>query len=289
VRAMRQPVLVASTDGVGTKTRVAASLGRFGGLGRDIVNHCINDILVQGARPLFFLDYVAMSRLEPEAVAAVVAGAATACREAGCALLGGETAEMPGVYSAGELDIVGTIVGLVERDGVIDGRAVTEGCAVIGLASSGPHTNGFSLARKVLEGADLLAPFDGATLADRLLEPHRSYLPAVDALLTASLRPLALAHITGGGLVDNPPRVLPEGLGLRLREGSWPVPPLFRELVGRGSIDRLEAYRAFNMGLGMLAVVEPGSADRAVEVLRAAGEGAWVVGEVVAGSGVDFA
>jgi phosphoribosylformylglycinamidine cyclo-ligase len=289
LKSLNAPVLVASTDGVGTKTRVAMSLGKPEGLGRDIVNHCVNDILVQGARPLFFLDYVAMSRLDPEAVAAVVTGAAAACREAGCALLGGETAEMPGVYAAGELDIVGTVVGLVERERIIDGRAVRPGDKVIGLASSGLHTNGFSLARKALEGVDLGAPFDGSSLGDRLIEPHRSYLPAFAALEAAGIRPRAMAHITGGGLVENPPRVLPDGTGIVLREGSWPVPAVFEEILRRGAIERREAHRAFNMGLGMLVIV---SSDEAEEALRASAEpsgGAWLVGEVIEGEGVTFA
>lgn len=283
---MRRPVLVASTDGVGTKTRLAARLGRWDGIGRDIVNHCLNDILVQGARPLFFLDYVATSRLDPDTVAAIVRGAAAACREAGCALLGGETAEMPGVYAPGEHDVVGTIVGAVERDRIVDGRDLQPGDAALGLESSGLHTNGFSLARAALADANLDEPLGDRTLGEALLEPHRSYLPALDALEAAGLRPRALAHLTGGGLVDNPPRVLPDGVGLEVREGSWPVPRLFRRIVERGSVDRLEAYRALNMGLGMLVLVAARDAENALATLRPFG--AHRVGEVVPGRGVSF-
>lgn len=286
---MRRPVLVASTDGVGTKTKLAARLRRFEGLGRDIVNHCVNDILVQGARPLFFLDYVATSRLTPEVVAAVVRGAAAACREAGCALLGGETAEMPGVYEPGALDVVGTIVGAVDFERIVDGSRLAVSDTILGLPSSGLHTNGYSLARRVLGEANLNFPFDGATLGERLLEPHRSYLGAFDALVAAGVEVRAMAHITGGGLVENPPRVFPPGLGARLWEGSWPVPAIFQELVRRGGVEPQEARHTWNMGLGMLVFVPAGAVEAALGALAAASEPAYRVGEMVTGAGVEFA
>ena len=278
---MAAPVLVASTDGVGTKTKIAAALGRYDTIGYDIVNHCVNDILVQGARPLFFLDYIASSRIDPEMVAAVVTGAAAACRAAGCALLGGETAEMPGVYAEGEFDLVGTIVGVVDRAAVIDGSAIRAGDAVLGLPSSGLHTNGYSLARRVFRGWDLTAPLPelGGALGDALLAPHRSYLPAVQKLQTAGVTLKGLAHITGGGLVDNPPRILPPGLHFHLHAGSWPVPPLFRLIQRAGQIGDDEMAHVFNLGLGMLAVLPPEQVALAQQTL---GEG-WLVGEIRAG------
>lgn len=284
LKAMDAPVLVASTDGVGTKTKIAAALGRYDTVGIDIVNHCINDILVQGSRPLFFLDYIASAKIDPEIVATVVSGCAAACREAGCALLGGETAEMPGVYAPGEFDLAGTIVGVVERARVIDGARITAGDAVIGLASAGLHTNGYSLARRVFADQDLVA-FDaalGGSLGDALLAPHRSYLPHVGKLWAAGIDVRGLAHITGGGLIDNPPRILPPGLAYRLREGSWPMPPIFRSIAQQGCIAEDEMAHVFNLGLGMLAVVPVAQAGDALAALK---EGAWLVGEIVADDG----
>ncbi|GMV41420.1 MAG: hypothetical protein AMXMBFR64_31360 [Myxococcales bacterium] len=277
--ALDGPVLVASTDGVGTKTRVAVAMGRYDTIGRDLVNHCIDDILVQGARPLFFLDYFAASRLDPQIVADVVSGCAAACREAGCALLGGETAEMPGVYAAGELDLAGTIVGWVERAKVIDGSTIAPGDLVVGLPSSGLHTNGYSLARRVLAGHDLRAhdPRLGRSLGDALLEPHRSYLPHVERLWTAEVPIKGLVHITGGGLIDNPPRILPESIAMRFHPGSWPVPPLFRVIQEAGVIADLEMAHVFNVGLGLLVVVPAADAERACAAL----DEAWIVGEIV--------
>ncbi|GAA5511589.1 phosphoribosylformylglycinamidine cyclo-ligase [Deinococcus carri] len=288
---MQDPVLVASTDGVGTKTKVAVRTGRFGGLGADIVNHCVNDILVQGARPLFFLDYVAMGQLSPERVAEVVTGAAGACEALGVALLGGETAEMPGVYVEGELDIVGTIVGAVDRPKLVDGSRIEAGDAVIALPSSGLHTNGYSLARLALGELDWQeerADLGGGRLEDLLVEPHRAYVAAFDALEGAGVDLRGMAHITGGGLVDNPPRVFPAGIGMRVDTGSWIVPPLFELIVRQAQVGRHEAFRALNMGVGFLFIVPAAQREVALAALREAGETPWVLGEMVPGEGVTF-
>jgi phosphoribosylformylglycinamidine cyclo-ligase len=280
LKALANPVLVASTDGVGTKTNVAARLGRWETIGVDLVNHCINDILVQGARPLFFLDYVASAHLDPEQIAMIVGGVAQACQAAGCALLGGETAEMPGVYEAGEVDLAGTIVGLVERAQVIDGSRIRPGDVILGLPSNGLHTNGYSLARKVLDGLDWTAnlPEIGGTLADALLAPHRAYLDDVRALWAAGVDIRGLAHITGGGLIENPPRIFPAGLGAIIRRGTWPEPPIFGLIQRLGQIDLMEMCRVFNMGLGMLVFVAPDQVAKAQAALPI-----YVVGEMVAG------
>ncbi|MFT7579740.1 MAG: phosphoribosylamine--glycine ligase/phosphoribosylformylglycinamidine cyclo-ligase [Myxococcota bacterium] len=262
---MRGPVLVASTDGVGTKTMVAAVVGRYGSLGADLVNHCINDILVQGARPLFFMDYVASSKLDPMRVAEVVGGMAKACEAAGCALLGGETAEMPGVYRDGELDVAGTIVGVVERDRIIDGSAIQGGDVVLALPSSGLHTNGYSLARRALAVLDWTTTPQGwdRNIGDTLLAPHRSYLPEIEAMWSADVRIHGLVHVTGGGLVDNPPRVLPETLAMAIDSTSWQVPPVFELIQRSGRIADGEMRRVFNLGLGMLVVVPADDAAKA--------------------------
>jgi len=275
----RAPVLVASTDGVGTKTRLALALDQVEGLGLDIVNHCINDVLVQGAQPLFFLDYIAMSRLDAELVARIVGGAARACRAAGCALLGGETAEMPGVYAPGEIDLVGTIVGWVERERIIDGSTIVAGDVAIGFASSGLHTNGFSLARRALAEEPMTGehPALGRPLGEALLEPHRSYLPVVRRL-GGAVRLKGLAHVTGGGFDENVPRILPPGVSARLDSTAWPVPALFRLIQRLGQVDEAEMYRVFNMGVGLLAFVASSDRERALE---AAGPGAWAIGEAV--------
>jgi phosphoribosylformylglycinamidine cyclo-ligase len=280
LKDMDAPVLVASTDGVGTKTKIAAALGRYDTIGHDIVNHCVNDILVQGARPLFFLDYIAASKLDPEMIAAVVRGCAAACRLAGCALLGGETAEMPGVYAPGEFDLVGSIVGVVDRSQVVDGSRITPGDAVLGLASAGLHTNGYSLARRALATLDLADTPDalGVTLGDALLAPHRNYLGEIEKLRQARIDIKGLAHITGGGLIDNPPRIVPENCALRLNMGSWPVPPLFDLIQRLGRIDREEMARVFNLGLGMLMVLPVEQTRAALGVL---GKDAWHVGAIV--------
>lgn len=287
---VKRPVLVASTDGVGTKLKIAFLAGRHGTVGEDLVNHCVNDVLVQGARPLFFLDYVGVGRLEPGTVEAVVEGVARGCRANGCALLGGETAEMPDFYAAGEYDIAGTIVGVVEEDGVIDGSAIRAGDALVALGSSGLHTNGYSLARRVVferMGLSVDSEFPGEggqSVADVLLRVHRSYLrPLLPLLGRGEVR--GLAHVTGGGLTDNVPRVLPAGLDARFDTSSWEVPNVFRVLQREGGVERGEMFRAFNMGVGMVAVVAPERADAVVRELREAGEEAWMAGEIVPGDG----
>ncbi len=283
IKAMDDPVLVASTDGVGTKVELAARLGRYRGVGADIVNHCVDDVLVQGATPLFFLDYVASSRLVAEHVAEVVTGMAEACEACGCVLLGGETAEMPGVYAPGAFDIAGTLVGVVDRADLLPRPGVAAGDVLLGVASSGPHTNGYSLLRKVFSWMPMDAVPSGfdRPLGETLLEPHRSYLPVLrDALATGRVK--ALAHITGGGLPENLPRVLPDGVGARVRLGSWPVPPLF-DLVRSvcTSIGDHELYRTLNMGIGMVVVCEP--ADLGT-VQASIAERTWVIGELVPGA-----
>jgi len=283
LKQMDQPVLVASTDGVGTKVKLAAQAGRFEGIGQDLVNHCINDILVQGARPLFFLDYFASSKIAPGMVARVVSGVAEACRAAGVALLGGETAEMPGVYASGEFDLAGTIVGVVEKATVLPRGGIQAGDVLIGLRSSGPHTNGYSLIRKIFAGVSLehVYPELGVPLADALLAPHRSYLGLLYPLLgQAELGIKALAHLTGGGFLENIPRILPPGTGAEVRPGSWPVPPLFQLLQKMGQVSPLEMHRVFNLGIGMVIVVEAG---KAAAFQQAISEETWQIGQVVAG------
>jgi phosphoribosylformylglycinamidine cyclo-ligase len=282
LKELAAPVLVASTDGVGTKTMVAAQMGRWDTIGQDIVNHCANDILVQGAVPLFFLDYVASSKLNPEQIAAVVGGAAKACQALGCALLGGETAEMPGVYQPGELDLVGTIVGVVDRERLIDGSHIQAGDVILGLHSSGLHTNGYTLARAALSGLDWHEPradLDGSTIGEALLAVHRPYLREIQTLWQAGITVRGLAHITGGGLIDNPPRIFPKGLGATLRRGSWPEPPIFSLIQRMGEIAEAEMFHVFNMGLGMLVIVPAEQAERAGRAL--AGE-LFAVGEMSA-------
>jgi len=285
----QEPVLVSSADGVGTKLKVAFMTGRHGTVGADLVNHCVNDILVQGAEPLFFLDYLATGRLDPAVAEEVVGGIAGACRENGCALLGGETAEMPGFYADGEYDIAGFIVGIVERSRVIDGRSIVPGDVIIGLPSAGLHTNGYSLARRVLFEtvgwtADTVVPELGATVGDALLAPHRSYLPVMRPLLPRQTLK-GLAHITGGGITENLPRVLPEGCSAEIDLGTWNVPALFQLLQERGQIPRDEMFRAFNMGIGLILVAAPAEAERIIDTLARHGEAHAVrIGFVVSGS-----
>jgi phosphoribosylaminoimidazole synthetase len=274
------PVLVASTDGVGTKVKLAGEAGQFHTIGQDIVNHCVNDILVQGGRPLFFLDYIASSRLVPEMVAQTVDGIAAACRAAGCVLLGGETAEMPGVYQPGEFDLVGTVVGVVSRDEVLP-RQIQPGDVLLGLASSGPHTNGYTLIRRIFANVPLDAEFeDIGALGAALLAPHRCYLPAIDRLHEAGVPIRGLIHITGGGFFDNIPRVLPVGTASVIRRDAWPVPPIFRLIQERGKVSSREMYRVFNMGIGMVVVLPP---EAVSEARAAVGDASWPIGEVVDG------
>ena len=303
----RAPVLVASTDSVGTKVKLASLLGRYDSVGHDLVNHCVNDILTTGAEPLFFLDYIGACGLDDEAKLEIVRGVAAACRAVGCALLGGETADMPGVYAGGDFDLVGFIVGVVERDAVIDGSRIREGDALLGLPSSGLHTNGYSLVRKLFgvglggdpdaERAVLYANYPGlgVTLGEVLMTPHRCYYNELKPVLSLSKGPVlpllkGIAHITGGGLPGNVPRILPEGLAARLNkpalsraEGpAWRPQPIFRLIQERGKIAEEEMYRTFNMGLGMVLAVAPEEVDA---VRSQVGE-ALLVGEVVRGAGV---
>ena len=291
---MQDPVLVASADGVGTKLRVAFMTGIHDTIGRDLVNHCVNDILVQGAVPLFFFDYLATGRLDPDVAVQIVEGLANACRENGCALLGGETAEMPGFYADGEYDVAGFIVGAVERSQLIDGRGIRSGDALIGLPSSGLHTNGYSLARRIafevagLTTRDLVADL-GTTIGEALLRPHRSYLPVIKPLLGSGLIK-GMAHITGGGLTDNLPRILPEGLGAVIHRKTWTVPPLFDWLQRTGNVPDDDMRRTFNMGLGLIVACAPGDAGTLIEKLAGAGEpGAVRIGEIQDGAGVTYA
>ncbi|MCA8948541.1 MAG: phosphoribosylformylglycinamidine cyclo-ligase [Planctomycetes bacterium] len=285
-------LLVASTDGVGTKVKVAQLRARAGGpvgtVGEDLVNHCVNDILVQGARPLFFLDYIAMSTMLPAQVTEIIGGLAKACRENGCALLGGETAEMPGVYRDGEIDVAGTIIGAVPRDRVLDGSAIAVGDVLLGLPSTGLHTNGFSLARQVLfsdaglQLDDRPDELGGSSVGDALLAVHRSYLGPVLPLLEQGLL-RGLAHITGGGLPDNLPRVLPPGTAARIDTAAIPRSPICDLIVARGGVARAEAYRVLNMGVGLVLVAAPDAAAAVQAGLEAAGERPFRLGEIVAG------
>jgi phosphoribosylformylglycinamidine cyclo-ligase len=283
-------ILVASADGVGTKVKVAAMAGRYDTVGQCLVNHCVNDILVQGARPLFFLDYIGCGKMQPVQVGKVLEGLATACRENGFALLGGETAEMPGMYEGGDFEVVGTIVGSVAREDLLDGSRVRPGDKILSLRSSGLHTNGYSLARKVLfdelgHQVDDVVDELGGTVGEALLAVHRSYLQPVLPLLRGRGEVHACAHITGGGLFDNVPRVLPEGCHAEFEVSDVEAPPIFDYLVRHGGVDRSEAYRVFNMGLGFLLIVDPDAADGLMQELKSAGEPAVLVGEIQAGDG----
>ena len=282
------PVLVASADGVGTKLRLAFLTGQHHSIGRDLVNHCVDDILVQGAVPLFFLDYLATGRLEPDVAVQIVEGLAAACRENGCALLGGETAEMPGFYAPGEYDVAGFIVGVVPRDGLIDGKGIAPGDVLIGLPSSGLHTNGYSLARRIAFETAGLTPDSrvselGTSIGEALLVPHRSYLPVVRPLLPQRLIK-GMAHITGGGITDNLPRILPEGTHAEIDRSAWQVPEIFRWLQRTGQVPDEDMLRTFNMGVGLIVACAAADRDRVLEALAAAGEqGATVIGRIGAG------
>ncbi|MBI4288994.1 MAG: phosphoribosylformylglycinamidine cyclo-ligase [Chloroflexi bacterium] len=284
VKGFRKPILVSSVDGVGTKLKIAATLDRYDTVGVDLVNHCVNDILTTGAQPLFFLDYIAVGRLLPDKVEKLVQGLAAACRQVGCSLVGGETAEMPGIYSGSDFDLVGFIVGAVEKGKVLTGRDIVPGDVLLALPSSGLHTNGYSLARRAfdLDGSDARSrllqsyPELGRSLGDVLLEPHRCYYSEIKPAL-----PLVkgLAHITGGGLVDNIPRILPDGVSVRIDHKSWSAPPIFGMIQQRAKVTNTEMYRVFNMGVGMVIVASPGAGEELLGKLP----GSWRIGEVVAG------
>jgi phosphoribosylformylglycinamidine cyclo-ligase len=285
---MRAPVLVASADGVGTKLKVAFLTGVHNTVGRDLVNHCVNDILVQGARPLFFLDYIATGKLTPNTVASIVEGIARGCRENRCVLLGGETAEMPGFYAEGEYDVAGFIVGIVDREKVIDGQMITAGDCVLALPSVGLHTNGYSLARKLFfevagYGAETEVPQLGSTVGAALLQPHVSYLPALEGLLDSGLIK-GLAHITGGGLTENLPRILPEGTSVLIARDTWPVLPVFSVMQEIGSISDAETYRTFNMGVGMVIICAERDKATIKTHLAERGEACYEIGRVQEGN-----
>ncbi|MGH9315220.1 MAG: phosphoribosylformylglycinamidine cyclo-ligase [Vicinamibacterales bacterium] len=287
-QGLTDPVLVASADGVGTKLKVAFLAGSHRTVGVDLVNHCVNDILVQGASPLFFLDYLATGRLRPDVAERILEGIARACRDNGCALLGGETAEMPGFYQEGEYDLAGFIIGIVERARLVDGSRIAAGDALVALPSSGLHTNGYSLARRIVFDTlgltvDAYVGEIGRTVGDALLEPHRSYLRAVQPLLQTGLVK-GMAHITGGGITENLPRILPPGLAARVDARSWCVPPLFEWLRRSGQIPLDDVRRTFNMGVGLIVACARQDAERVVDLLTQSGERAWIVGEVERGS-----
>ena len=282
-----RPILVSSVDGVGTKLKIAFATGIHHTVGRDLVAHCVNDILVQGAVPLFFMDYIATDRMEPEIIAKVVEGIAAGCREAGCALLGGETAQMPGFYSSGEYDLAGFIVGLVDQSHLLDGQRIRPGDAILGLASTGLHTNGYSLARKLLfevGGYEVSTRLPRLTLplGEALLQPHRSYLSLLKPLLDRGWLS-GLAHITGGGLTDNLPRILPGGCSAHIQLESWPEPPIFGVLQKLGQIDEAEMLRTFNMGIGMALIVPPAEVAKVEEHLAGSREPLYRIGEIRSG------
>lgn len=282
LRGYREPILVSSTDGVGTKLRIASLVGKDDTVGRDIVNHCVNDILCCGAEPLFFLDYVAMGKLVPEQVEAIISGIVQACRETGCSLIGGETAEMPGIYSHGNYDLVGFIVGVVEKEGILDGSAIRADDVILGLPSSGLHTNGYSLARKVFgvdadpSCLDKSYPELGKTLGEELLQVHRCYYQQLKPVL-----PLikGIAHITGGGFAGNIPRMLPKGVAAHIRKDSWDILPIFRLIQKEGNISEEEMYQVFNMGIGITIICSPQQVAKIMSILPEA----KVIGEVVEG------
>ncbi len=283
----REPVLVSGTDGVGTKLRLAMDLGRHDTIGIDLVAMCVNDLVVAGAEPLLFLDYYATGRLDVDIAADVVTGIGAGCEQAGCALVGGETAEMPGMYAGSDYDLAGFCVGVVEKSEILDGSRVGEGDVLLGLASSGPHSNGYSLIRKILEvsGASLDTAIDGAPLADALMAPTRIYVKPLLSLIRESGVPVhALSHITGGGLTENLPRVLPEGLAARVDVSAWQRPAVFEWLKQQGNVAEEEMYRVLNCGIGMVIAVPAEKADQARAHLQAQGEAVYRIGEIVAGT-----
>jgi len=295
-RKFRQPVLVSSADGVGTKLKIAFAMDRHDTIGEDLVNHCVNDIAVLGAEPLFFLDYLGTGKLKPHVFNEIIRGFARGCAANRCALIGGETAQMPGFYQPGEYDVSGTIVGVVEKSRMLDGKSIRPGDAVVGLAASGLHTNGYSLARKIFFERMKLKPTTrvaelGNTIGDELLKVHISYGPLIQGMLkkfNRAGRPRAikgLAHITGGGFIDNIPRVLPKNCDVIIRKDSWEVPPIFHLIRAKGSVPEEELYQVFNMGIGMTVITAAGKADAVMRFARARRHRAWLIGEVVNGNG----
>jgi phosphoribosylformylglycinamidine cyclo-ligase len=289
VKKYRQPVLVSSVDGVGTKLKIAFAMNKHNTVGQDLVNHCVNDIAVLGAEPLFFLDYIGTGKLKPRVFEELIRGFAKACAENHCALIGGETAQMPGFYQDGEYDVSGTIVGVVEKDALLDGKAIRPGDTIIGLASSGLHTNGYSLARRILFDQMKLTPKSrvaglNGTLGDALLAVHVSYGPLTRAVLK-KFEIKGMAHITGGGFTDNVPRVLPKKCDAVINKGSWEMPPIFQLLAVEGGVEESELYQVFNMGIGMTLIVAAEKADAALRLIRARGQAAWIIGEIVRGMG----
>lgn len=285
---MKHPVLVSSTDGIGTKLKIAFESGRHNTVGQCLVNHCVDDILVQGARPLFFMDYIATGKLRPQVVASIIEGMAVACAENGCAILGGEMAEMPGFYQAGEYDVAGFIVGVVEKEKILDANRVRPGQKLLGLQSSGLHTNGYSLARKILFEEQALKlkdylPGTNTTVEEALLAVHRSYYPILKDLLKKDLLQ-AMSHITGGGFLDNIPRVLPADADAVLNLGAYPLPPLFEYLKAKGGLDE-EAYQVFNMGIGMVLIAEEANVEAIKRHLQSLGEPVWELGHIAQGTG----
>ena len=297
VRKYKEPVLVSSVDGVGTKLKIAFAMDRHDTIGQDLVNHCVNDIAVLGAEPLFFLDYLGTGKLQPRVFSQIIKGFAKGCAENGCALIGGETAQMPGFYKAGEYDVSGTIVGVVEKSKMLDGKSIRPGDAIIGLASSGLHTNGYSLAREILFKQMKLKPSSRApglrgSIGDELLKVHVSYGPLIQHLLrkfNQSSRNAAikgLAHITGGGFVDNIPRVLPKTCNASIRKGSWEELPIFKLIREKGRVAEAELYQVFNMGIGMVVIVSKEKAESVLRFIKARKQKAWLIGEIARGTGV---
>lgn len=282
LKGFKQPVLVSSVDGVGTKLKIADALDKHDTIGIDLVNHCVNDILTCGAEPLFFLDYIAMGKLLPQRVEAIVKGLSKACQEVNCALIGGETAEMPGIYATGDYDLVGFIIGAVEKDKIISGKTIAAGDTIIGLASSGLHTNGYSLARKVFgdtaAALNKYYPELSKTVGEALLEPHQCYYHQLKPAL-----PLikGMAHITGGGLISNVPRILPDGLTAKFNSKAWTIPPIFKLIQKQGDIDKEEMYRVFNMGIGMVVICSPDKVEQLIQLIPKA----MIIGEVVKQTG----
>lgn len=292
VKQYREPVLMLGNDGVGTKMVIARMMNKYNTVGIDLVNHCANDVLASGAKPLFFLDYIASEKIVPDVAAEIVKGIAAACKKLGVVLVGGETAQMPGVYVKGETDLAGTMGGIVDRHEIIDGSAISEGDVIIGIASTGLHTNGYSLARKILfddcgcKVDDYIEEL-GSKLGEALLVPHREYVTTVFEL-KKQIKIKGIAHITGGGMTDNLPRILPDGLGARISPGTWEVLPIFRLLQEKGNVPEDDMLRTFNMGVGLIIAVGKNDAASALVRLRQAKEKAWVIGEVVQGKGVKY-